>query len=267
MDRVGRQMNGLSLHNYTIKDGKWPPKGSAIEFDEAGWIDILSRSLWMDELIKKHSDVMDKHDPEKKVGMVVDEWGTWHEVEPGTNPGFLFQQNSLRDAMVAALHFHVFQRHADRVSMANIAQMINVLQAMVLTDGPRMLRTPTYWVFEMFNVHQGGQVIPLTLKTPDYRVGSVSVPAVSASATRSDATYLSLANLNPHEQVTVCAEVHPTELKPAGARILTADNMQAHNTFDSPDRVIAKELTAVRQTSQGLFVDMPPMSIAVAKLV
>ena len=101
---------------------------------------------------------MDKYDPQKRVGLVVDEWGTWYDVEPGTNPGFLYQQNTLRDALVAAINFHIFQRHADRVAMANIAQMINVLQAMILTDKEKMVLTPTYHVFEMFKVHQGGNV-------------------------------------------------------------------------------------------------------------
>jgi alpha-N-arabinofuranosidase len=267
MQNVGRRMNGLSLHNYTLAHGHWPPSGSATKFDEAAWIDILQHALGMDSLIKGHCAVMDKHDPDKRIGMVVDEWGTWYAVEPGTNPGFLYQQNSIRDALVAAVHFHIFHRYADRISMTNIAQMINVLQSVILTDGPRMLRTPTYWVFEMFKVHQGGQVIPVRIQSPDYTHGSVTVPAVSASATKSDAVYLSLANLDPHNGAEVCAEVAPSTLKPVEARVLTAGDMTAHNTFADPDHVMAKPLKGLRETSQGVFIDMPPMSVALVKLV
>ena len=152
MNRAGKQMNGLSLHYYTLPTGNWQDKGSATEFDEARWHATLRRTLEMDNLIAKHSEIMDKYDPQKRVGLVVDEWGTWYDVEPGENPGFLYQQNTLRDAIVAAFNFHIFQRHADRVAMANIAQMINVLQAVILTDKEKMLLTPTYYVFEMFKV-------------------------------------------------------------------------------------------------------------------
>ena len=154
MDRIPiQQMNGLSLHYYTLPTGNWSKKGSATEFAEDEWFSTLKSTLRMEELIRDHGALMDEKDPEKKVGMVVDEWGTWYDVEPGTNPGFLYQQNTLRDAIVAGLNFHIFQEHADRVSMANIAQTVNVLQAMILTDGGRMVLTPTYHVFEMYKVH------------------------------------------------------------------------------------------------------------------
>lgn len=267
MEQAKGHMNGLTLHNYTLANGKWPPSGSAINFDEGAWIDILQHALAMDPLIAGHAEVMDRHDPERKVGMVVDEWGTWYAVEPGTNPGFLYQQNSMRDALVAAIHFHIFQKHAARVSMANIAQMVNVLQAVILTDGPKMLRTPTYWAFEMFKDHQGGQVIPIEIESPEYRHGSVSIPAVSAAATKSDAVYLSLVNLDPHNAAEVCAELQPETLKAKSARVLTAAAMTDHNTFDNPDTVSPKPLEGLRATSQGLYIDVPPMSIAVVTLV
>ncbi|MHB8637752.1 MAG: alpha-N-arabinofuranosidase [Fimbriimonadaceae bacterium] len=266
MERAGRHMNGLSLHNYTLAHGHWPPSGSAIDFEEGAWIDILQHALGMDSLIKGHCAVMDKHDPDKHIGMVIDEWGTWYAVEAGTNPGFLYQQNSLRDALVAAVHFHIFHRYADRIAMTNIAQMINVLQAVILTDGPRMLRTPTYWVFDMFKVHQGGQLIPLTIQSPNYRHGSATIPAISASATKSDAVYLSLANLDPHNGAEVCAEVAPPNLKPVSARVLSASDMVAHNTFSDPDHVSPTAFTGIRETNEGVFIEMPPMSIAVVKL-
>ena len=171
MSQVGRRMDGLSLHYYTVATGDWRRKGSSTQFDESQWHSTLRRTLTMDELITKHSEIMDRHDPEKRIGLIVDEWGTWYDVEPGTNPGFLYQQNTLRDALAAALNFHIFHRHADRVMMANIAQTVNVLQAMILTDGEKILRTPTYHVFEMFKVHQGGASLPVELQTPEYAQG------------------------------------------------------------------------------------------------
>ncbi|MEJ1971041.1 MAG: alpha-L-arabinofuranosidase C-terminal domain-containing protein [Lacunisphaera sp.] len=184
MSTAGRQMNGLALHYYTLPTGNWKKKGSATDFGEDQYFSTLRATLRMEELVAKHSAIRDKYDPEKKVGLVVDEWGVWTDVEPGTNPGFLYQQNTLRDALVAALNFHIFQAHADRVTMANIAQMVNVLQAMILTDKEKMLLTPTYHAFEMFKVHQGAMCLALTLTTPDYAFGGEKIPAVSASASR-----------------------------------------------------------------------------------
>ena len=184
MDRVGRQMNAASLHYYTLPTGNWRTKGSATGFGEDQWFSTLSRTLKMDELITKHAAIMDRTDPEKRIGLAIDEWGTWYDVEPGTQPGFLYQQSTMRDALVAALNFHIFHRHADRVVMTNIAQTVNVLQAMILTDKEKMIRTPTYWVFEMFKVHQGGTFLPVELQSPDYTFGAEKIPAVSASATQ-----------------------------------------------------------------------------------
>ena len=182
MSVAGRRMDGLSLHYYTLPTGNWGAKGSATSFGEDEWFSTLQKTLRMDELVTRHAEIMDKAEAEmrsapasrpggdKKVGLVVDEWGTWYDQEPGSKPGFLYQQNTLRDALVAALNFHVFQRHADRVVMANIAQTVNVLQAMILTDKEKMLRTPTYWVFEMFKVHQGGTLPARRAAVPRLRV-------------------------------------------------------------------------------------------------
>src|SRR5215213_313816 len=184
MSRAARQMDGLSLHYYTLPTGDWAKKGSATEFGEREWHATLARTLRMDEFIEKHSAIMDKYDPQKKVGLMVDEWGTWYDSEPGRDLGALYQQNTLRDAVAAAINLNIFHKHADRVQMANIAQMINVLQAMMLTDKEKLVLTPTYHVFRMYSVHQGATLIPVDLSAPEYKLSDTSVPSLSASASR-----------------------------------------------------------------------------------
>ncbi|MBS1706881.1 MAG: alpha-N-arabinofuranosidase [Armatimonadetes bacterium] len=263
MDRARDHMNGLSLHNYTLLNKSWPPSGSSTDFDESEWISILEAASAMDGLIAEHSKIMDQVDPDRKVGLIVDEWGTWYPADPGTNPGFLRQQNSLRDALVAAIHFHIFHRHADRVVMANIAQTVNVLQAMILTDGPKMLRTPTYWVFHMFQHHQGGQVVPVQVETQTYAFENHQVPMVSASATvRDDQTHLdlSLANLDPQREASV-EVTFDRDVVPVGGRLLTAPDMRAHNTFDNPEAVIPREFAEHQLAGRHLKLTLPSKSV------
>jgi alpha-L-arabinofuranosidase len=269
MNMVGRRMNGVSVHYYTLPTGNWAKKGSATSFDESEWFATLSRTLVMDERLAKHSAIMDKTDPQKRIGLIVDEWGTWYDVEPGTEPGFLYQQNTLRDAVVAALNFHIFHRHADRVTMANIAQTVNVLQAMILTDKEKMLRTPTYWAFEMFKVHQGGTFLPVELTSPDYAFGTERIPAVSASATRAPdgkAVHLSLVNTNPKESITLRVALSGIAPATATGRVLTAPTMQAHNTFAAPDAVKPTPFTDVKLAGGSLDVRLPAKSVAVIEL-
>jgi len=267
MGIVGDRMNGLSLHYYTLRDG-WNDKGSATDFDEADWMSTLSQTLRMDEIITGHSAIMDRYDPGKKVGLVVDEWGTWYDPTPGTNPGFLEQQNTLRDAVVAALNFHIFQRHADRVAMANIAQMVNVLQAMILTDGPRIVLTPTYHVFEMFRVHQGATYLPVDLAAPEYARGAARIPGVSASASRdrNGFIHLSLVNADPNRAVRVVCAIAGAQPKSANGRVLTAPAMQAHNMFESPDAVKPAPFTDFVLSGGSLAVTLPSRSVAVLEL-
>lgn len=269
MKEAGGLMDGLSLHNYTVPGG-FEVKRPALGFDEAEWFETMQLSLRMNELITRHSAIMDQYDPKKRVGLIVDEWGTWFQVEPGTNPGFLYQQNSLRDALVAGLHFHVFHRHCDRVHMANIAQTVNVLQAMILTEGDKMLLTPTYHVFEMFKVHQDAEALALHLETGEYQVGSESVPQVSASATkRSDGTIdISLCNVDPYQKASVSLGLRGL----AGAlnvsgRVLTHTDMNAHNTFEKPETVKPQEFHGITSVSADqLMATLPPMSVVVLTL-
>ena len=184
MKNVGNQMQGLSLHYYTIPTGNWDKKGSATQFDETDYFNTISRTLFMEELISKHSTIMDKYDPGKKVALITDEWGIWTDVEPETNPGFLYQQNSLRDAILAAVNLNIFNAHCDRVKMANIAQTVNVLQAVILTENEKMLLTPTYWVYWLYKVHHDATLLPVSLTTDKYELNGKTMDAVSVSASK-----------------------------------------------------------------------------------
>jgi len=268
MAYAGKQMDGLSLHWYTLPTGNWQKKGSATEFDEAAWFSTLRHTLHLEELLTKHSAIMDKYDPKKRVGLVVDEWGTWYDATPGTNPGFLQQQNTLRDAIVAGLNLHLFQNHAERVSMANIAQMVNVLQAMILTDKEKMLLTPTYHVFEMYKVHQGATSLPVSLSTPDYTVGPEKVPAVSAAASRdtNGKVHLSLVNTNPNTAITVLCTFAGLDAKAVSGRILTAPAMQDHNTFAAPEVVKPQPFTGAKFEAGKLSIALPAKSVVVLTL-
>ncbi len=266
MERAGKFMDGLSLHYYTVL-GSWDKKGSATEFDEADYFKTLQRTLQMDELLTRHGAIMDRYDPEKRVGLIVDEWGTWFDVEPGTNPGFLYQQNTMRDAFVAALNFNLFHHHCDRVQMTNIAQTINVLQAMVLTDGARMTLTPTYHVFEMFKGHQDATYLPIHLTSDDYKVGDNAIPAISASASQKDGKILlSLAHTNPTSETTIEVDVRGANVQSIAGRILRAETLQAHNTFDAPNAVTPQPFDGAKLNGDKLTITMPPASIVTLEL-
>ena len=269
MDIAGRQMNGLSLHYYTLPTGSWSgSKGSATQFDETAWHTTLWRTLMIDEYITNHSAIMDKHDPEKKVGLMVDEWGTWYDVEPGTNPGFLYQQNTMRDAIVAGLNLHIFHRHADRVRMANIAQVINVLQAMILTDKEKLIVTPTYHVFEMFKVHHDATLLPAELTAPDYVMGDKRIPAASVSASRDAAgvVHVSLVNTDPNRALDVALNISGITAKGVTGRVLTAQAMNAHNTFAQPEAVKPAAFSGARIDGNSLRVQLPAKSVVVLEL-
>jgi len=270
MKNAAGQMGAYSLHYYTLPSGSFeaPKKGAALSFDEADWITTLKHTLKMDELIRKHVLIMDKHDPQKRIALYVDEWGSWYDVEPGTNAGFLFQQNTLRDAVVAALNLNVFHAHAERVRMTNIAQMINVLQAMILTDKEKMLLTPTYHVFEMYVPFHDSTSLRTELLTPRYRVEDVSIPAVSASAarTRDGKIALSLVNTHPGQSARVTLKLTGSEASKVQGRLLTAAAMDAHNTFDMPGRVKPVEFNAATRTGGSWVLELPAKSVVVATL-
>lgn len=267
MKKAGRFMNGIGLHYYVVPGG-WNHMKSATDFDEAGWIDTLSKALYMDTLVSKDSAIMDKYDPDKRVSLVVDEWGTWFKAEPGTNPSFLYQQNTLRDAMVAALTLNIFVHHADRVRMANIAQMVNVLQAMILTKGDKMVLTPTYYVFKMLIPYQGAKALPLKLDTPDYTLGKVSVPAVQGSAVRGKDghVHVVLVNLDPHHAAQVSMRLEGMSAHGFTGQILTGPRMNTHNTFARPNAIKPAAFDGAHVHGSSLDAKLPAKSIVVLTL-
>ena len=263
MREAGSRMDGLSLHYYTVPGPDWKHKGSALDFDEEEWLTTLEKALRMDELLRRHGGIMDRYDPDKRVALIVDEWGTWFDVEPGTNPGFLYQQSTVRDALVAGITLNIFNMHADRVRMANIAQTVNVLQALILTGGPRMITTPTYHVFDLYQGHQGATLLPCAIESGDYALGERRIPQISASASRDErgTILLTLCNADPSRPAEVQCEVRGAALTRAAARVLTAPDMRDHNTFDAPDHVSPSDLDGIQVDGSAIRLQLPPMSV------
>jgi len=269
MAQAAKKMDALSVHYYTLPTGVWKVKGSATKFGEQEWIDTLAQTLRMDDIVTRHSAAMDRHDPEKRVGLYVDEWGTWYDVEPGTNPGFLYQQNSVRDALVTAVNFNIFHKHADRVRMSNIAQMVNVLQAMILTDKEKMLLTPTYHVFEMYKPFQNATSLPITLSAPEYRFGAKAVPSVSASAARDAAgkIYIALANLDASRPAELNISIGgTTAAKGVTGRVLTGPAINSINTFEKPDTVKPASFSGAKLKDGQVNVTLPGKSVVVLEV-
>lgn len=258
-------MNGLSMHFYSVI--KWPPAYASVGFSDAEYSQILNKTLEMDDLIRQHSAIMDKYDSQKKVALVVDEWGAWYAPLPGSNPGFLVQQNSLRDAILAALNLNIFARHADRVRMANIAQMVNVLQAMIITDKEKMVLTPTYYVFKMYVPFQDATFIPVTFTPGTYTNGNITLPRVDAIAAK-DAQgklWLALTNLDPERSTEVDASVVGVNARSLIGETLTALRVDSINTFDAPNTVIPKPVS-VKMQGGKLPLSLPPKSVTVVSV-
>lgn len=263
MRRIPSNMEAVSLHYYTIGTSEWANKGPSTGFDESDWIAILSNALRIRTLIADTIRIMDRHDPENRIALYVDEWGTWYDPEPGRNPAFLYQENTIRDALVAAVSLHAFHDHAKRVKMGNLAQLVNVLQAPILTDGAKMVLTPTYHAFEMMNVHQDAKALPLEVSTPFYSHGDKIIPSLSASASLDGEgrIHLSLANLDPASPVAVALQAAGGALGQPSGRILTADALDGRNTFDDPEHV-APRAFAVASANE---VVLPPRSLVVLR--
>ncbi len=270
MREATRFMDAISLHYYTVTGPTWTEKGAATGFTEDEWYTTLRKALVMDELLTRHSTIMDKYDPEKRVGLIVDEWGTWFDVEPGTNPGFLYQQNTIRDALVAGVTLNIFHDHCERVQMANLAQVINVLQSVILTEGEKMVLTPTYHVFDMYKVHQDATGLKTTVESQPYTRDGQSIPQVSVSASKDAAgsIHISLCNLDSDAAAEV--EIDIRGLAASGLKVegteLTAAIQDAHNTFNNPDSVAPNVYRAFSVEGSSIKAKLSPMSVTVLAL-
>ena len=255
-------MDGLSLHNYTVV--RFPAAYKSVGFGEQEYAEILQDTLKMDALIRQHGAIMDKDDPEKQVALAVDEWGSWYAQLPGTTPGFLAQQNSIRDALIAALNINIFARHAERVRMANIAQMINVLQAMILTEGAKMVLTPTYHVFKMYVPFQDATFVPVTFDAGRYTFGPITLPRVDVLAARdaSGTLWLALTNVDPRRPADITATLAGIAPRSAAGETLTAEAIDSVNTFDAPDTV-APAPAQVQLAGGRLSLTLAPKSVTV----
>jgi alpha-N-arabinofuranosidase len=256
-------LEGVALHHYSVID--WSKKGSATAFSEEQYFTIMKKALFMDELVTRHATIMDKYDKAKRVALVVDEWGGWYDVEPNTNPGFLFQQNTIRDAILAGATLNIFNNHADRVRMANLAQTVNVLQAVVLTNEEKMLLTPTYHVMEMYTVHHDATMIPLEVRTTDYTFGADKLPAVSASASKDSQglVHITLVNVDANKAQDVTIDVRGGKHTSVSGRILTSDKLQDYNSFDQPGKVKPAPFKDASISGSTLKVKLPPHSVVV----
>ena len=239
---------GVSMHYYTLPTGDWSAKGSSTDFGEDQWFSTLRNTMYVEDYIQKHLRVMDKYDPDKKIKLLVDEWGTWYDKLPGTKDGFLQQQNSLRDALVAGVNLNIFNNHADRISMANIAQIVNVLQSVIMTKGAEMVKTPTYHVFKMYQVHQDAELIPVSLHTENYSFNGDEIPALTASASKKDGiTHVTITNANPNKSVQLQANFI-NSYKSVSGKIITADRINDYNDFGVKEKVGVKNFKVVGRT-------------------
>ena len=262
MDRVGGRMNGLSLHYYTVT-GWSGSKGAATKFDKDDYYWTMGKCREIEDVIKKHCAIMDEYDPEKKIGMIVDEWGAWYTVEPGTNPGFLYQQNTMRDALIAGITLNIFNKHSDRVKMANLAQIVNVLQSVILTDGADMILTPTYHVFDMYKYHQDAMLVDSSIETETIGVEEEwQVPNLteSVSVAEDGAVHITLTNLSldkDYEIRTILTDYQVNEVKGE----IVHGEMHEMNTFETPDQVRVKEFNEVEKTAEGIRFTIPKCSV------
>lgn len=265
MKNANNFFDGLTMHYYTIPSGDfWNKGGTSLEFDKVRWYETLKQALRIEELIMKHSQIMDKYDPQKRVGLIVDEWGIWCDSEPGTNPGFLYQQNSMRDALVAGISLNIFNKHSDRVTMANLAQVVNVLQAIILTEGEKMILTPTYHVFDMYKNHQDAELVESFIQTKE--IGNVNANAIvpniveSASIDSDENLNITICNLSIEEGFDIAVNVTGREYTSIEATILHND-MNAHNTFEETDNVKPEKFTNFKLEDNKINLTIPECSI------
>lgn len=261
-----KMFDALGLHHYSVID--WNKKGSSTEFTEGEYFTTMQRALQMEELVTKHSAIMDKYDPKKTKSLSVDEWGGWYDVVKGTNEAFLFQQNTMRDAMIAGTTLNTFNNHCDRVKMANLAQIINVLQAVILTNEEKLVLTPTYHVMEMYNVHQNAVMLPLKVNSDNYQFEGKSLPAISASASRdkNGAIHISVTNIDASKEQKISISLGDIKTSSSSAKILKSAKLQDYNSFEKPKNIVPTAFSNYKINGNDLEIILPPFSVAVIAL-
>lgn len=259
-------IEAVALHSYSVID--WGNKGPAADFSEKQYFQTMQRAHMMDEYITKHVAIMDEYDPERKIDLIVDEWGGWYNVEPETNPGFLYQQNTIRDAMIAGMTLNIFNNHAQRVTMANLAQAVNVLQAVILTEGEKLILTPTYHVMKMYAVHQDAMLIPLNFKTPQFSFEGQSLPALSVSASQNTSgdIHISLVNIDSQKAHAVSIPLEDIKYNKVSIEAIHSPEIQDHNTFDAPHKVGIKMFTEYYIKKDQLQLEIPAHSVLLVKI-
>ena len=261
-------MDYLSLHYYVHPEG-WDIKGSATDFNEEVWYKTLKKSLYMDELVTRHAAIMDQYDPDKKIGMSVDEWGAWYSCEPGTNPGFLYQQNTVRDALVAGITLNIFNKHCDRVKMAALAQMVNVIQSVLLTEGDKMIKTPTYHVMHMYRYHQDADLLESSVTgVSEIGVGEWLVPKVTESVSKSADGVITITvnnlSMTDSEELDIC--LVEKGYRVCEARVVTHEDVHSHNTFEQPDVVVEDDFAEYQETDNGIHATLPRNSVVMLRI-
>jgi len=263
MREMGNSIWGIALHHYT-----WCSDEQATDVSESSWYSTLQKTLFMDELVTKHSEIMDKYDPGKSVALAVDEWGTWFAVEPGTNPGFLYQQNTLRDALVAGINLNIFNNNCRRVKMANIAQAVNVLQSVILTQDDEMVLTPTYHVFDMYKVHQDAVMIPVDLVTDSIKLQNGNIPALSISSSldKDGKIHITACNLNATEDENLKCNLKSFAVNSVKGQILSSEELNAHNTFENPENILIEPFDDFIITEHLVEIKIPRHSVVALEL-
>jgi len=261
-------MWGISLHHYTIPTGNWENKGASTDFYEDQYFGAVKNCLYMDYLVKKHISIMDKYDPDNKVALVVDEWGIWTNPEPGSNPAFLYQQNTMRDAIIAASTLNIFNNYSHRIKMANLAQTVNVLQSLILTEREKMLLTPTYHVFNLFKVHQDAKLLPMRINSGMYGFDNESLYQINGSASKdaSGRIHVSLVNIDPRNTVTTKLIVNGPAIRNIKVDLITSESYTDHNTFASPDNIVPVSNKNIKKIGNEIEIDLPPLSVNIIEI-
>ncbi len=265
-DIPAKLIEGVSIHHYSVID--WTKKGSATNYSEDEYFKTMEQAYRMETMVSRNSEVMDKYDPQKKVALIVDEWGGWYDSEPGAEGSSLYQQNTMRDAMIAGLSLNIMNNHCDRVRMANLAQCINVLQAVILTKEEKMLLTPTYHVMEMYNVHQNALLLPLAISSEDYVFAGRKLKAVSASASKDNtgAVHISLVNIDADKAQDITITLGDISSRTVTGRILQSAKVQDYNSFENPELIKPVAFRGASLKGNTLSLKVPPFSVVVLEI-